>query len=111
MAKLVAGTKYRGDFQRTNETIREALEVIDNIILFIDEIHMVIGAGLNRWWQYGCWQYVEAALTSGKLKVIGATTDDEYRSNFEKEAASHVDLLKYKLTNPTVDESSRNFKK
>ena len=53
MAKLVAGTKYRGDFEERMKRLGEALEVIDNVILFIDEI-MVVGAGLNRWWKYGC---------------------------------------------------------
>ena len=61
---------------------------------------MVIGAGLTRWWQYGCWQYVEAPLTSGKLKVIGATTDDEYRSNFEKEAAPARRFTKIQIDEP-----------
>ena len=105
MAKLVAGTKYRGDFEERMKRLGEALEVIDNIILFIDEIHMVIGAGSTGGGSMDAGNMLKPALTSGKLKVIGATTDDEYRSNFEKEAALARRFTKIQIDEPTVDES------
>lgn len=105
MAKLVAGTKYRGDFEERMKRLGEALEVIDNVILFIDEIHMVVGAGSTGGGSMDAGNMLKPALTSGKLKVIGATTDDEYRSNFEKEAALARRFTKIQIDEPTVKES------
>ena len=78
MAKLVAGTKYRGDFEERMKRLAEALEVIDDVILFIDEIHMIVGAGSTGGGSMDAGNMLKPALTNGKLKVIGATTDDEY---------------------------------
>ena len=86
MTKLVAGTKYRGDFEERMNQLGEALIKEPNIILFIDEIHQIIGAGsTNGTMDAG--NMLKPALASGKLKVIGATTDEEYRKVFEKETA------------------------
>ena len=86
MTKLVAGTKYRGDFEERMKQLSEALFKEPNIILFIDEIHQIIGAGsTNGTMDAG--NMLKPALASGKLKVIGATTDEEYRKVFEKETA------------------------
>ncbi len=105
MTKLVAGTKYRGDFEERMKRLGEALEVIENVILFIDEIHMVVGAGSTGGGSMDAGNMLKPALTNGKLKVIGATTDDEYRSNFEKEAALARRFTKIQVDEPTVDES------
>jgi ATP-dependent Clp protease ATP-binding subunit ClpA len=105
MTKLVAGTKYRGDFEERMKRLGEALEVIDNVILFIDEIHMVVGAGSTGGGSMDAGNMLKPALTSGKLKVIGATTDDEYRSNFEKEAALARRFTKIQIDEPTVEEA------
>lgn len=105
MAKLVAGTKYRGDFEERMKQLSEALEVVDDVILFIDEIHMIVGAGQTGSGSMDAGNMLKPALTTGKLKVIGATTDDEYRSGFEKEAALSRRFTKISVDEPSVDES------
>jgi ATP-dependent Clp protease ATP-binding subunit ClpA len=100
MTKLIAGTKYRGDFEERMKQLSEALQKVENIILFIDEIHTVIGAGSTSG-SLDAGNMLKPALSSGKLKVIGATTDEEYRKIFEKESA-----LARRFTKITVDEPS-----
>ncbi|MDD7543160.1 MAG: ATP-dependent Clp protease ATP-binding subunit [Peptoniphilaceae bacterium] len=86
MASMVAGTKYRGDFeQRLNETINELLER-DDAIVFIDELHTIIGAGSSEG-SLDASNILKPALSKGKLQMIGATTIDEYRKRIEKDAA------------------------
>ena len=98
MTKLVAGTKYRGDFEERMKQLAEALIQEPNIILFVDEIHTIIGAGsTNGTMDAG--NMLKPALSNGKLKVIGATTDEEYRKVFEKETA-----LARRFTKVVVDE-------
>jgi len=98
MTKLVAGTKYRGDFEERMKLLSDALIKEPNIILFVDEIHQIIGAGsTNGTMDAG--NMLKPALNNGKLKVIGATTDEEYRKVFEKEAA-----LARRFTKIVVDE-------
>ena len=98
MTKLVAGTKYRGDFEERMKQLGEALIQEPNIILFVDEIHTIIGAGsTNGTMDAG--NMLKPALSNGKLKVIGATTDEEYRKVFEKETA-----LARRFTKVVVDE-------
>ena len=100
MAKLVAGTKYRGDFEERMKQLSEALENSKDIILFIDEVHTLIGAGSSSG-SMDAGNMLKPALSSGKLKVIGATTDEEYRKIIEKEAA-----LARRFTKVIVDEPS-----
>jgi len=98
MTKLVAGTKYRGDFEERMKQLSDALIQEPNIILFVDEIHTIIGAGsTNGTMDAG--NMLKPALSNGKLKVIGATTDEEYRKVFEREAA-----LSRRFTKIIVDE-------
>ena len=98
MTKLVAGTKYRGDFEERMKQLGDALMQEPNIILFVDEIHQIIGAGsTNGTMDAG--NMLKPALSNGKLKVIGATTDEEYRKVFEKESA-----LARRFTKIVVDE-------
>lgn len=102
MAKLVAGTKYRGDFEERMKQLVDELEKSTDTILFIDEIHMVIGAGsTSNQGGMDAGNLLKPALSSGKLKVIGATTDEEYRKIMEKESA-----LSRRFTKITVDEPS-----
>ena len=107
MAKLVAGTKYRGDFEERMKAVVEELEKRDDVILFIDEIHMVIGAGSTSGGNGGmdAGNLLKPSLSSGKLKVIGATTDQEYRKLFEKEAALARRFTKINVEEPTIDEA------
>ena len=98
MTKLVAGTKYRGDFEERMKQLGEALIQEPNIILFVDEIHTIIGAGSTSG-TMDAGNMLKPALSNGKLKVIGATTDEEYRKVFEKETA-----LARRFTKVVVDE-------
>ena len=104
MTKLVAGTKYRGDFEERMKLLSDALISEPNIILFVDEIHQIIGAGsTNGTMDAG--NMLKPALNDGKLKVIGATTDEEYRKVFEKEAALARRFTKIVVDEPNTKEA------
>jgi ATP-dependent Clp protease ATP-binding subunit ClpA len=92
MGALLAGTKYRGDFEQRLKGVLKALKDKPHAVLFIDEIHTLIGAGA-------------AALSSGQLKCIGATTFTEYRGIFEKDAALSRRFQKVDVVEPTVAET------
>jgi ATP-dependent Clp protease ATP-binding subunit ClpA len=104
MTKLIAGTKYRGDFEERMKQLSDALQKLDNIVLFIDEIHTVIGAGSTSG-SLDAGNMLKPALSSGKLKVIGATTDEEYRKVFEKETALARRFTKLNVNEPSVQEA------
>jgi len=105
MTKLVAGTKYRGDFEERMKQLAEALENLDDIILFVDEIHTIIGAGSTGGGSLDAGNMLKPALGNGKLKVIGATTDEEYRKIFEKESALARRFTKIGVGEPSVEEA------
>ena len=86
MNSLVAGTKYRGQFEERMKVIIEELQDAPNIILFIDEIHTIVGAG-NSSGSLDASNIFKPALSRGEIQCIGATTLDEYRTNFEKDGA------------------------
>ncbi len=86
MASLVAGTKYRGQFEERLKTILNELTKNDNIILFIDELHTIVGAG-NAAGSMDAANLLKPALARGEIQCIGATTLDEYRKNIEKDGA------------------------
>ena len=104
MAKLVAGTKYRGDFEERLKMLVEVLEHSPDVILFIDEIHMVVGAG-NTGGSMDAGNMLKPALSNGKLRVIGATTDEEYRKMFEKESALARRFTKIQIQEPSLTEA------
>jgi ATP-dependent Clp protease ATP-binding subunit ClpC len=101
MNSLVAGTKYRGQFEERMKVIIEELQVTPNIILFIDEIHTIVGAG-NSSGSLDASNILKPALSSGDIQCIGATTLDEYRTNFEKDGA-----LERRFQKVVVDPSSK----
>jgi ATP-dependent Clp protease ATP-binding subunit ClpC len=86
LALLVAGTKYRGQFEERMKSIMDELEKTDDVILFIDEIHTMIGAG-NASGSLDASNILKPALARGEIQCIGATTLDEFRENFEKDGA------------------------
>ena len=86
MTSIVAGTKYRGQFEERMKVIIEELQSAPNIILFIDEIHQIVGAG-NSSVSLDASNIFKPALARGEIQCIGATTLDEYRKNFEKDGA------------------------
>lgn len=86
MTSIVAGTKYRGQFEERMKVIIEELQTNPNIIVFIDEIHTIVGAG-NSSGSLDASNIFKPALARGEIQCIGATTNDEYRKNFEKDGA------------------------
>ena len=86
MTSIVAGTKYRGQFEERMKVIIEELQSNPNIIVFIDEIHTIVGAG-NSSGSLDASNIFKPALARGEIQCIGATTNDEYRKNFEKDGA------------------------
>ena len=101
MNSLVAGTKYRGQFEERMKVIIEELQSTPNIILFIDEIHTIVGAG-NSSGSLDASNILKPALSRGEIQCIGATTLDEYRTNFEKDGA-----LERRFQKVVVDPSSK----
>ena len=105
MGALLAGTKYRGDFEQRLKGVLKALKDKPNAILFIDEIHTLIGAGAASGGTLDASNLLKPALSSGALKCIGATTFTEYRGIFEKDAALSRRFQKVDIVEPTVQET------
>src|SRR4051794_20223008 len=105
MGALLAGTKYRGDFEQRLKGVLKALKDKPNAILFIDEIHTLIGAGAASGGTLDASNLLKPALSSGALKCIGATTFTEYRGIFEKDAALSRRFQKVDVVEPTVAET------
>ncbi|MDG2292949.1 MAG: AAA family ATPase, partial [Methylophilaceae bacterium] len=105
MGALLAGTKYRGDFEQRLKAVMKQLEKEDGAILFIDEIHTLIGAGAASGGTLDASNLLKPALSSGKLKCIGATTYQEYRGIFEKDHALSRRFQKVDVVEPSIDET------
>ncbi len=105
MGALLAGTKYRGDFEQRLKAVLKQLLENQNAILFIDEIHTLIGAGAASGGTLDASNLLKPALSSGQLKCIGATTFNEYRGVFEKDHALSRRFQKIDVTEPSVSET------
>ncbi len=105
MGALLAGTKYRGDFEQRLKGVLKSLKDKPNAILFIDEIHTLIGAGAASGGTLDASNLLKPALSSGQLKCIGATTFTEYRGIFEKDAALSRRFQKVDVVEPTIAET------
>ncbi|MCE1251772.1 MAG: ATP-dependent Clp protease ATP-binding subunit ClpA [Comamonadaceae bacterium] len=105
MGALLAGTKYRGDFEQRLKGVLKNLKDKPHAILFIDEIHTLIGAGAASGGTLDASNLLKPALSSGQLKCIGATTFTEYRGIFEKDAALSRRFQKVDVVEPTVAET------
>src|SRR5213596_56944 len=105
MGALLAGTKYRGDFEQRLKAVLKQLVDNPNAILFIDEIHTLIGAGAASGGTLDASNLLKPALSSGALKCIGATTYNEYRGVFEKDHALSRRFQKIDVIEPSVDET------
>ena len=102
---LVAGTKYRGDFEERAKLVLDTLAEKDNIILFIDEIHMITGAGTAGSSNMDLANMLKPLLARGKLNCVGATTPEEYRENIEKDRALMRRFQKYDIDPPSVEDT------
>ena len=105
MGALLAGTKYRGDFEQRLKGVIKALQGRPHAVLFIDEIHTLIGAGAASGGTLDASNLLKPALSSGQLKCIGATTFTEYRGIFEKDAALSRRFQKIDVLEPSVQET------
>ncbi|HEX3208077.1 MAG TPA: ATP-dependent Clp protease ATP-binding subunit ClpA [Geminicoccaceae bacterium] len=105
MGALLAGTRYRGDFEERLKGVLTELEADDRAILFIDEIHTVVGAGATSGGSLDASNLLKPALASGSLRCIGSTTYKEYRNYFEKDRALVRRFQKIDIHEPTQDET------
>lgn len=107
MGALLAGTKYRGDFEKRFKALLKELEQDGNAILFIDEIHTIIGAGAASGGMMDASNLLKPLLSSGKLRCLGSTTYQEYQSIFEKDRALARRFQKIDVVEPSVDDTTK----
>jgi ATP-dependent Clp protease ATP-binding subunit ClpA len=105
MGTLLAGTRYRGDFEERLKAVMKEIEAYPGAILFIDEIHTVIGAGATSGGAMDASNLLKPALQSGTLRCIGSTTYKEYRQHFEKDRALVRRFQKIDVAEPTVEDA------
>ncbi|WP_300463106.1 ATP-dependent Clp protease ATP-binding subunit ClpA [Desulfobacula sp.] len=107
MGALLAGTKYRGDFEQRLKDVINALESKENALLVIDEIHTVVGAGATTSGSMDASNILKPALSSGDIKCIGTTTYEEYKNHFEKDRAFSRRFEKVEVSEPSLDEATQ----
>ncbi|HMB77928.1 MAG TPA: ATP-dependent Clp protease ATP-binding subunit ClpA [Kiloniellaceae bacterium] len=105
MGALLAGTRYRGDFEERLKAVINEIEALDHAVLFIDEIHTVIGAGATSSGAMDASNLLKPALQSGQLRCIGSTTYKEYRSHFEKDRALVRRFQKIDVVEPSIEDA------
>ncbi|QTR55015.1 ATP-dependent Clp protease ATP-binding subunit ClpA [Thiothrix unzii] len=105
LGSLLAGTKYRGDFEKRLKAVLKQIKAEPHAILFIDEIHTIIGAGATSGGTMDASNLIKPVLSSGDLKCIGSTTFQEYHSIFEKDRALARRFQKIDINEPSVDET------
>jgi ATP-dependent Clp protease ATP-binding subunit ClpA len=105
MGALLAGTKFRGEFEARLKAVIAALEGKPGAVLFIDEIHTVVGAGATHGGSMDASNILKPALASGELRCIGATTYQDYKQHFERDRALARRFQKIELTEPSVEET------
>jgi ATP-dependent Clp protease ATP-binding subunit ClpA len=110
LGALLAGTKYRGDFEKRFKALLAELKKTDNAVLFIDEIHTIIGAGAASGGVMDASNLLKPELTSGNMRCIGSTTYQEYRGIFEKDRALSRRFQKIDVDEPDVDTTYRILK-
>ena len=107
---LLAGTKFRGDFEQRIKSVLKALEKSPGTILFIDEIHTIIGAGATSGGSMDISNLLKPALAKGEIRCIGSTTYDEYKKIFEKDRALSRRFQKIDITEPSLEETIKILK-
>ncbi len=110
MGALLAGTRYRGDFEERLKAVMTELEDHDDAVLFIDEIHTVIGAGATSGGAMDASNLLKPALAGGKLRCMGSTTYKEFRQHFEKDRALSRRFQKIDVNEPSVEDSVKILK-
>jgi ATP-dependent Clp protease ATP-binding subunit ClpA len=107
MGGLLAGTKYRGDFEKRFKALLKDLESDENAVLFIDEIHTIIGAGAASGGMLDASNLIKPLLSAGKLRCLGSTTYQEYQSIFEKDRALARRFQKIDIVEPSVEDTTK----
>ena len=110
MGAVLAGTRYRGDFEQRFKAIINELKQQDNAILFIDEIHTIVGAGAVSGGSMDASNILKPALAAGELRCIGSTTHAEYKAAFDRDRALARRFQKIEINEPTVDETYQILK-
>lgn len=110
MGALLAGTKFRGDFEERLKGVLDQVKKLKNCIMFIDEIHMILGAGSTTGSQMDASNLLKPMLAKGELMCVGATTYDEYHEHFEKDKALVRRFQKYDINQPTVEQTKEILK-
>jgi ATP-dependent Clp protease ATP-binding subunit ClpA len=105
MGALLAGTRYRGDFEERIKAVIKALQKLGHAILFIDEIHTIVGAGATTGGSMDASNLLKPALASGRLRCIGSTTFQEYRQHFEKDRALSRRFQRVEVNEPSVEDT------
>lgn len=103
MGSLLAGTKYRGDFEKRLKGVVDEIIALPNALLFIDEIHTIVGAGAASGGSMDASNILKPALANGKIKCIGATTYNEFRSFFDKDKALSRRFAKIDIEEPSIE--------
>lgn len=110
MGTLLAGTKYRGDFEERIKNVLNEIKKQDNAIVYIDEIHTVVGAGAVSGGSMDASNILKPFLTDGKLRFIGSTTYEEYKKHFEKDRALSRRFQKIEIAEPSIEETNKILK-
>lgn len=110
MGSFTAGTKYRGEFEERVDNFLKELKKRENTIIFIDEIHTIMGAGSSSSGTMDMSNLIKPALSRGEISVIGATTYDEYRQHIEKDGALSRRFMKIDVVEPTYEETAQIVK-
>jgi ATP-dependent Clp protease ATP-binding subunit ClpA len=107
---MLAGSKFRGDFEQRLKGVISELQKRKNVILFIDEIHTIVGAGATSSGSMDASNILKPVLASGEIRCIGSTTYEEFKNHFEKDRALSRRFEKIELSEPTIDESVKILK-
>jgi len=110
IGSLIAGTKYRGEFEKRMKAVLKELKKYDEPILFIDEIHMIVGAGASGSGTVDIANLLKPALARGDMRCIGATTYEEFKQTFEKDKALHRRFQKVEIDEPNIDDAVKILK-
>lgn len=105
MGRILAGTRYRGDFEERMKQVISALQKRENVILFIDEIHTIVGAGAVSGGAMDASNMLKPALSSGEIRVIGSTTYEEYKKYFEKDRALSRRFQRIEVPEPSEEDA------
>ena len=107
MGALIAGTRYRGEFEERLKGVVKSLQKIDGAILFIDEIHTIVGAGATSGGSMDASNLLKPALASGRMRCIGSTTFEEFRQHFEKDRALARRFQRVEVNEPSIEDTKK----